>query len=192
MNICLTGLRTLETCPCWKRYHLFISLSVCLSICLAPAITTSATAEFNSWNAGAWLVQAHQRGGPTTITHAGKSHTGSILFAACGRCADHTQKGVSCNKLSRSGNANLTRRQPHNQAAAQAIMQHTLDPVPQLKLQVLSDIHLEFGREGFDFPQTARTLALVGDIGDPGSKLYEDFLLQQATRFQSVRTCWKS
>ena len=65
-------------------------------------------------------------------------------------------------------------------------MQHTLGPEQQLKLQVLSDIHLEFGREGFEFPQTARTLALVGDIGDPGSKLYEAFLLQQATRFDKV------
>lgn len=65
-------------------------------------------------------------------------------------------------------------------------MQHQAHTCSTLKVQILSDIHLEFGRDGFDFPQTANMLALVGDIGDPASDMYETFLLQQAARFDKV------
>lgn len=57
---------------------------------------------------------------------------------------------------------------------------------PTLEVQVLSDVHLEFGRDGFEFPQTANVLALVGDIGDSASSVYESFLLEQASRFDKV------
>lgn len=65
-------------------------------------------------------------------------------------------------------------------------MQHTEKFDSSFKLQILSDIHLEFGRAGFDFPQTGNCLALVGDIGDPASSVYESFLLEQAARFDKV------
>jgi len=56
------------------------------------------------------------------------------------------------------------------------------------ELQVLSDIHLEFGRKanGFGFPVTAPNLCLLGDIGDPGTKVYRNFLHAQAKRFEQV------
>ena len=55
-----------------------------------------------------------------------------------------------------------------------------------MKLQVLSDIHLEFGLATFDFPVVAPYLALCGDIGDPATAVYKNFLALQATRFEKV------
>lgn len=55
-----------------------------------------------------------------------------------------------------------------------------------MKLQILSDVHLEFGRPDFDFPATAPYLALLGDIGDPWTETYRKFLLRQAERFELV------
>ena len=54
-----------------------------------------------------------------------------------------------------------------------------------LKIQILSDIHLEF-LSWFDFPKTAPILALLGDIGNPGKKSYAEFLQRQADRFDKV------
>lgn len=54
-----------------------------------------------------------------------------------------------------------------------------------MKVQILSDIHLEF-LNGFEFPQTAPILALLGDIGNPGKRSYVDFLQRQADRFDKV------
>lgn len=77
------------------------------------------------------------------------------------------------------------RREQHRRPA-----KHMMRPIQAaqdaFKLQILSDIHLEFGRKGFDFPQTGNALALVGDIGDPASAVYESFLLEQAARFDKV------
>lgn len=55
-------------------------------------------------------------------------------------------------------------------------------------LQVLSDIHLEFKRsgKGFNFPATAPYLCLLGDIGDPSTAVYKNFLHTQAERFEKV------
>lgn len=55
-------------------------------------------------------------------------------------------------------------------------------------MQLLSDIHLEFSRKGkgFKFPTTAPYLCLLGDIGDPGSKVYSNFIHAQAKRFEQV------
>ena len=54
-------------------------------------------------------------------------------------------------------------------------------------LQVLSDIHLEFrNNPAFDFPMTAPNLCLLGDIGDPSTAAYKDFLHTQAQRFDQV------
>ena len=58
----------------------------------------------------------------------------------------------------------------------------------ELELQVLSDIHLEFKRSGkdFDFPVTAPYLCLLGDIGNPSTAVYKNFLHAQAQRFDQV------
>ena len=53
-------------------------------------------------------------------------------------------------------------------------------------LQILSDVHLEFDRDGFDFPIKAPYLALLGDIGDPSTETYRNFLLKQSKRYEKV------
>lgn len=57
-----------------------------------------------------------------------------------------------------------------------------------MQLQVLSDVHLEMRRNQppFQFKKSTPYLALCGDIGDPSSKLYEEFLFNQANRFDKV------
>ncbi len=56
-----------------------------------------------------------------------------------------------------------------------------------VRIQILSDVHLEMrGTCSFDFPVLAPVLALLGDIGDPGTEAYADFLKCQATRFERV------
>lgn len=54
-------------------------------------------------------------------------------------------------------------------------------------LQVLSDIHIEFRRgKAYYFPVTAPNLCLLGDIGDPSTTVYKDFLHCQAKRYDHV------
>jgi predicted phosphodiesterase len=59
-----------------------------------------------------------------------------------------------------------------------------------MRIQILSDVHLELRQFGCiaanTFPATAPVLALLGDIGDPSSLAYADFLLAQAERFDTV------
>jgi hypothetical protein len=58
-----------------------------------------------------------------------------------------------------------------------------------VRLQILSDVHPEMRgvhAASFDFPVLAPVLALLGDIGDPGTDAYADFLKRQATRFERV------
>lgn len=57
-----------------------------------------------------------------------------------------------------------------------------------MKLQILSDVHLELRRDnaGFDFPAAAPYLALLGDIGNPAEAQYAHFLQRQADRFEKV------
>ena len=53
---------------------------------------------------------------------------------------------------------------------------------------MLSDVHLEFKRsgKGLNFPVTAPYLCLLGDIGDPRTAVYQNFLHAQAERFDQV------
>lgn len=55
-----------------------------------------------------------------------------------------------------------------------------------ITLQILSDIHLEIWKTDFEFRIKAPYLVLAGDIADPGTVLYEKFLLKQADRFEKV------
>ena len=57
--------------------------------------------------------------------------------------------------------------------------------VMALKIQIISDIHLEVNKD-FAVTPKAPYLALLGDIGDPGSARYLDFLLEQAGKFEKV------
>ena len=62
---------------------------------------------------------------------------------------------------------------------------------PCIPIQLASDIHLEFPgvkeKVGSELIiQKAPVLALLGDIGNPILPLYEEFLLEQADRFQLV------
>ena len=59
-------------------------------------------------------------------------------------------------------------------------------PMTATVIQVLSDLHLEFRSYSFTFRQTARLLALAGDIGDPADPRYAAFLFEQADRFEQV------
>ena len=66
----------------------------------------------------------------------------------------------------------------------------TVMPSPRLRLQIASDLHLEFYR-GAAPPDdiivpNAPVLALLGDIGSPSEPAYEAFLLRQAQRFEQV------
>ena len=66
----------------------------------------------------------------------------------------------------------------------------TVMPSPRLRLQIASDLHLEFYR-GAAPPDdiivpNAPVLALLGDIGSPSEPAYEAFLLRQAERFEQV------
>eukprot|EP00456_Euglypha_rotunda_P046557 TRINITY_DN37051_c0_g2_i1.p1 TRINITY_DN37051_c0_g2~~TRINITY_DN37051_c0_g2_i1.p1 ORF type:complete len:122 (+),score=4.54 TRINITY_DN37051_c0_g2_i1:76-441(+) len=58
-----------------------------------------------------------------------------------------------------------------------------------MRLQILSDLHLEFGDayEKLPFiPVKAPILCLLGDIGYPSDECYRKFLLEQADRFWKV------
>ena len=54
-----------------------------------------------------------------------------------------------------------------------------------LAIQILSDIHLEIVKNFTIIPK-APYLALLGDIGDPGSSRYLEFMREQARQFQKV------
>jgi len=54
------------------------------------------------------------------------------------------------------------------------------------ELQILSDIHLELRKKHFNFASSAKNLALLGDIGNPFSPHYQEFLFQCADRFEKV------
>lgn len=55
-----------------------------------------------------------------------------------------------------------------------------------IKLQIMSDLHLEMRNAVFDFPQKAPNLVLAGDIGNPSQTSYQRFLYNQADRFDRV------
>lgn len=63
-----------------------------------------------------------------------------------------------------------------------------------MRIQVVSDLHLELRDRAHghradgdgDFPASAPYLALLGDVGDPGSAAYGEFLARQAARFRRV------
>lgn len=58
---------------------------------------------------------------------------------------------------------------------------------PPLRLQVVSDTHLEHaGARAPEVPVLAPYLALLGDVGDPFSVRYAAFLRDQARRFRRV------
>ena len=52
-------------------------------------------------------------------------------------------------------------------------------------IQIVSDIHLETVKNFAIIPK-APYLALLGDIGDPGSSRYLEFMREQARQFQKV------
>ncbi len=54
-----------------------------------------------------------------------------------------------------------------------------------LSIQIISDIHLEIVKRFTIIPR-APYLALLGDIGDPGSERYSDFLREQTRLFEKV------
>ena len=54
-----------------------------------------------------------------------------------------------------------------------------------LSIQIISDIHLEIVKKFTIIPK-APYLALLGDIGDPGTGRYSDFLREQARQFEKV------
>ena len=75
-------------------------------------------------------------------------------------------------------------------SAEPALSAANATPVPRLRLQIASDLHLEF-YNGAAPPDdiivpNAPVLALLGDIGSPLSPAYEAFLLRQAQRFEQV------
>jgi hypothetical protein len=53
-------------------------------------------------------------------------------------------------------------------------------------LQIISDIHLEFRKSYPTIPKFAENLAILGDIGKPGTKIYEEFILTQSNQFDKV------
>jgi 3',5'-cyclic AMP phosphodiesterase CpdA len=55
-----------------------------------------------------------------------------------------------------------------------------------MKIQVLSDVHLEFGVKGPHIDPIADCLALVGDIGKPSNASYQQFLLEMSSLFEHV------
>ncbi len=54
-----------------------------------------------------------------------------------------------------------------------------------LRIQIISDIHLEVNKS-FEVTPMAPYLALLGDIGDPCSGRYLNFLKKQASQFEKV------
>eukprot|EP01088_Endostelium_zonatum_P006186 TRINITY_DN18292_c0_g1_i1.p1 TRINITY_DN18292_c0_g1~~TRINITY_DN18292_c0_g1_i1.p1 ORF type:complete len:338 (-),score=83.09 TRINITY_DN18292_c0_g1_i1:299-1312(-) len=58
----------------------------------------------------------------------------------------------------------------------------------KVTFQMISDIHLEFGQVDLlpEIPVCSRVLCLLGDIGYPNSESYQEFLKQQADRFEHV------
>lgn len=55
-----------------------------------------------------------------------------------------------------------------------------------MKIQLVSDIHLEFFKENnFEIP-SGEVLVLAGDIGYPKLKVYQDFLKQMSTQFEII------
>ena len=54
-----------------------------------------------------------------------------------------------------------------------------------MKFQYISDLHMEHGNR-VSLPASAPYLILAGDIGDPGSPEYRDFLKDVSSRFERV------
>lgn len=54
------------------------------------------------------------------------------------------------------------------------------------EIQILSDIHLELRKTPFNVTPTAPHLALLGDIGNPMSPTYREFLLDLSGRFEHI------
>ena len=52
-----------------------------------------------------------------------------------------------------------------------------------ISIQIISDIHLEIVKKFTIIPR-APFLAFLGDIGDPGSERYSEFLREQARQFR--------
>ena len=67
-------------------------------------------------------------------------------------------------------------------------MQKVEERENSVKIQICSDLHIEFYRE--EVPEiivpNAPYIALLGDIGLPIKPNYEEFLLKQANRFEKV------
>lgn len=53
-------------------------------------------------------------------------------------------------------------------------------------MQFISDIHLEYGKSTPFVPITSKNLCLIGDIGHPGTKIYDDFIYQCSINYQNV------
>ena len=63
------------------------------------------------------------------------------------------------------------------------------EDVKKVTFQMVSDLHLEFKHVIEILPTIdvcSRILCLLGDIGYPDSKVYQEFLLSQAERFEHV------
>lgn len=55
-----------------------------------------------------------------------------------------------------------------------------------MQIQILSDVHFDIWNCPFDFPVNAPYLAILGDLGNPNSELFQNFISHQANRFQKV------
>lgn len=53
-------------------------------------------------------------------------------------------------------------------------------------MQFISDIHLEYLSYIPDIAITSKNLCLIGDIGHPGTKIYDDFIQQCSSRYENV------
>lgn len=62
------------------------------------------------------------------------------------------------------------------------------EPFNRVRIQIMSDLHLEFGRsyESFSFKPTAPYLALLGDIGRTIDEPYFAFLGMLLTNYDKV------
>lgn len=54
-----------------------------------------------------------------------------------------------------------------------------------MKLQILSDLHLEFS-PNFYLPKTGNVIALLGDIGYPKSLIYREFITKLSKDYEHV------
>ncbi|KAL0484621.1 Ser/Thr protein phosphatase [Acrasis kona] len=58
--------------------------------------------------------------------------------------------------------------------------------IDHVKLQIASDLHLEFSRYDFDVKRIGNCLALVGDIGSPLAENYKSFIAKQSEKYEHV------